>query len=50
MVSHTINRENSLSKYYDQMEQLESKFYQDLAKKEYFFAEDRNIEYKPTSV
>lgn len=50
MVSHTINRENSLSKYYDQMEQLESKFYLDLAKKEYFFAEDRNIEYKPTSV
>ena len=50
MVSHTINRENSLSRYYDDMEQLESKFYQDLARKEYYFAEDRTIEYKPSAV
>lgn len=50
MVSHTINRQNSLSSYYDQMDKLELKFYQDLSRKEYFFAEDRNIQYKPTSV
>lgn len=45
MVRHTINRETSLSSEYDKMEKLEDKFYLDLAKKEYFFDEDRNITY-----
>jgi len=46
MVRHTVNRQNSLSTYYDDQDKLEMKFYQDLAKKEYFFPEDRQITYE----
>lgn len=45
MISHTINRPNNLSSYYDSLDNLELKFYYDLSKKEYFFEEDRNIVY-----
>lgn len=47
MVRHRVNRQNSLSSYYNQMDKLEDKFYLDLARKEYFFDEDRNISYTP---
>lgn len=46
MVSHTVNREKSLTAYYANLDALETKFYLDVAKKEYYFEEDRNIEYK----
>lgn len=46
MVRHTVNRENSLSAYYDAQDKLEMKFYLDLAKKEYYFPEDRQITYE----
>lgn len=49
MVRHTVDRPGSLSKYYeDNLEKLEEKFYFDLARKEYFFDEDRNIIYQHT--
>jgi glycosyltransferase involved in cell wall biosynthesis len=46
MVRHRIKREGSLTAYYDSLDKLEMKFYQDLAKKEYFFSEDRHITYE----
>jgi hypothetical protein len=48
MIRHTINRKNSLSEKYDALDKLELLFYQDLAKKEYFFEQDREITYKKT--
>jgi hypothetical protein len=46
MIRHRIKREGSLTAYYDSLDKLEIKFYQDLAKKEYFFSEDRHITYE----
>ena len=47
MVKHTINRANSLTSYYENIDKLEGKFYLDLSRKEYFFDEDRQIVYTP---
>lgn len=47
MVKHTINRANSLTSHYENMDKLEGKFYLDLSRKEYFFDEDRQIVYTP---
>lgn len=48
-IKHTVNRPNSLSLQYEQMEKLESMFYLDLSRKEYFFDEDRKIIYTPSN-
>lgn len=48
MVRHTINRENSFTSFYENIDKLEGKFYLDLSRKEYFFDEDRQIVYNPT--
>lgn len=46
MVRHTVNRQNSIADVYSKLPILEQRFYQDVAKKEYYFAEDRNLIYE----
>lgn len=47
MIRHTTNRANSLSEYFNAIDPFEAKFYQSVARKEYFFADDRPIVYAP---
>lgn len=46
MVRHTVNRADSISSHYADLPILQQRFYQDAAKKEYYFAEDRKLTYE----
>jgi hypothetical protein len=46
IIRHTVNREGSISSINSALPVLEQRFYQDVAKKEYYFTEDRKLLYE----